>query len=58
MTTYARENKEQEKFSSIAGGSTNFYRNFGKQNDDFLGTWESIYLKTNYTTLGIYPKDT
>jgi hypothetical protein len=37
-------------------GSANLYSYYGNQYIDFSENWESIYLKTQRTTLGLIPK--
>ena len=40
VTAHAGEDVDQEKHSSIAGGSTNLYNNFGNQFGSFSENWE------------------
>lgn len=52
MTVHAGEDVEQEKNSSIADGSTNLNSHYVNQHGGLSKHWESIYLKTQLTTLG------
>ena len=56
MTAHAGEDVEQEDHSSIAGGSSNFYNDYGNQFGSFLENWEQFYLKSQLY-LGICPED-
>ena len=43
MTVFVREDVEQGKHSSNAGGSINLYSHFGSQYGRFSENWESFY---------------